>query len=183
MQIDRTEIPGVFCIRPFVHHDQRGVFCKLWRRDEFLRLGLNGDWREAFYSTSCAGVIRGLHFQVPPADHAKLIACCRGRIWDVVVDLRRGSPTYGQHVARELSDDNRCMFYIPRGCAHGFLALTNDALVMYGVETEHAPTHDQGIRWDSCGIQWPLTAEPIVSPRDRSFVALADFDSPFIYEP
>ena len=132
-----------------------------------------------FWSSSAKGVIRGLHFQAPPYDHAKLVACVAGAIWDVTVDLRRTSPTYGRHVARELTAENGVQLYLPRGMAHGFLALSEGAVVSYAVESAHHPAADRGLRWDSCGIPWPLDGTPTISARDAAFPGLAAFESPF----
>ncbi len=174
-----TEIAGVHELRGRVFADQRGSFVKTFHDGRFCELGLNSIWRELFWSSSAKGVVRGLHFQAPPSDHAKLVACVAGAIWDVAVDLRRTSPTYGRHVARELTAGNGVHLYIPRGLAHGFLALSEGAVVSYAVETGHDPAADRGVRWDSCAIPWPLVGPPIVSVRDAGFPALADLASPF----
>lgn len=174
-----TEIPGVFELRGRVFTDQRGSFVKTFHEARFRELGLNTVWRELFWSSSAKGVVRGLHFQAPPSDHVKLVACVTGAIWDVVLDLRRASPTYGRHVARELSAGNGTQLYIPRGMAHGFLALSEGAVISYALETVHDPAADRGVLWDSCGIPWPLDGIPIISARDAALPGLAGFESPF----
>lgn len=179
MDAHPTEIPGVYELRGHVFTDQRGAFVKTFHEDRFRALGLNTVWRELFWSRSAKGVLRGLHFQIPPSDHAKLIACVAGAIWDVAVDLRRASPTYGRHIARDLNAGNGVQLYLPRGMAHGFLALSADAVVSYAVETCHDPAADRGLRWDACGIAWPLEGAPTVSARDAAFPGLTDFTSPF----
>jgi dTDP-4-dehydrorhamnose 3,5-epimerase len=179
MDIHSTPISGLFTIRSRVFTDQRGTFVKTYHANRFAELGLNTTWRERFWSASRAGVIRGLHFQIPPADHAKLVACSTGRILDAVVDLRVGSPSYGCHQTFELSADNGVMVYIPRGMAHGFQSLEDGSVLQYDVETVHDPACDQGIRWDSCGIPWHEKSEPILSVRDASFPSLSEFESPF----
>jgi len=136
------------------------------------------DFREQYYSISKKNVLRGMHFQLPPHDHYKLVTCVEGRILDVVVDLRRSSPTFGQHLCVELSGVRADSIYIPSGLAHGFLVLSRRALVLYNVSSLYAPLHDTGIRWDSAGIQWPVVA-PQVSERDAVLPPLAAFETPF----
>lgn len=179
MDITPTCISGAWEIRAPVHRDPRGSFAKSFHAEAFSAHGLNTVWRELFTSTSARGVLRGLHFQIPPADQAKLVSCVAGRVWDVAVDLRRSSPTFGQHVARELSAANGLHLYLARGLAHGFLALDEGSVVSYAVETAHDPTCDRGVRWDSCGIPWPLNGLPTISARDAALPALASFESPF----
>jgi dTDP-4-dehydrorhamnose 3,5-epimerase len=175
-----TALAGLVCLQPRVFTDHRGEFVKTYHDQTFRELGLPFETREEFFSTSRQHVLRGMHFQIPPADHVKLVYCITGAVLDVVLDLRRQSPTYGQAVAEELSAANRRAFYIPSGFAHGFLALTEGALMVYKTSTVHAPACDRGIRWDSFGFAWPLGGvPPILSQRDQDFPALADFHSPF----
>lgn len=176
-----TGLPGCFEIRPRMFDDDRGRFVKVFRRDVFAAAGLATDFAEEFYSVSRRGVIRGLHFQLPPMDHAKLVYCVAGRVQDAVVDLRVGSPTHGGHGVVELSADAGNMLYIPRGLAHGFCALSETAILVYKVTSVYSPEHDAGIRWDSAGIPWAVDV-PILSARDYRHPKLADFVSPFIYQ-
>lgn len=178
MEVIPTSLSGCFELRPFLAQDDRGTFAKTFHADRFAELGLPVDWREEFYSSSRKGVIRGMHFQTPPHDHEKLVYCMQGRVLDVVVDLRRASPTFGRHVAVELDATRGQGLMIPKGMAHGFLALTDDVLMAYKVTTVHAPAHDAGILWNSFGLDWGVD-EPIVSARDRAHPALGDFASPF----
>jgi dTDP-4-dehydrorhamnose 3,5-epimerase len=173
-----TALPGCRELRFSPHRDARGSFQKFFRADQFQALGLRADWREEFVSVSNAGVIRGMHFQVPPAQHAKLVVCLAGRVLDVVVDLRRGSPTQGRCAAVELSAARANGLFVPEGFAHGFLSLEDGSTLLYKVSAEHAPACDQGIRWDSFGFDWPIAA-PLVSPRDAALPPLASFQSPF----
>lgn len=136
--------------------------------------------REVFLSTSARGVVRGLHFQVPPHDHAKTVVCLAGSILDVVVDLRRGSPSEGQVACFELDGASPAQLHLPAGLAHGFQALEDDTLVAYIVSSEHAPDHDRGIRWDSIGVDWPLPVTAM-SDRDRAFPGIAELNSPFVF--
>lgn len=179
MDIQPTAISGLFTIQTRVFSDQRGTFVKTYHAERFAELGLNSMWRERFWSASRAGVIRGLHFQIPPSDHAKLVTCSYGRVFDAVVDLRVNSPTYGAHQTFELSADIGMIVYIPRGMAHGFQSIEDGSVVQYDVETVHDPACDQGICWNSCGISWKGTHAPIVSARDAVFPSLGDIKSPF----
>jgi dTDP-4-dehydrorhamnose 3,5-epimerase len=175
-----TPILGLVELRPIMHADARGRLVKIFHRREFARLGLADIFTEVFHTTSVAGTVRGLHFQTPPHDHAKLVTCLTGTIFDVGVDLRRRSPSYGRHAAVALSADAGNMLYLPAGLAHGFCTPAGPATVLYFTTTEHAPDADGGIRWDSAGIAWPVKA-PILSDRDRGLPALAEFESPFVY--
>lgn len=180
MQRDALILPGCFVLRPGIFADARGWFLKTAHAPAFEAMGLRTDWREDFVSASGMGVLRGMHFQTPPADHAKLVACLRGAVLDVLVDLRRGSPTFGRHVALELRGGTGELVYMPAGIAHGFLSLEDDSLMYYKVTHEHAPARDGGIAWDSFGFDWPMDA-PVVSDRDRGHPALAAFDTPFAF--
>lgn len=173
------EIAGCLEIRSRVFLDARGSFVKTFHEEHFKHMGVNTVWREHFWSSSARGVIRGLHFQIPPADHSKLVTCVAGVVWDVVVDLRRQSSTYGEHIARELSAAKGNSLYIPRGMAHGFLSLSEGSVMLYAVETGYDPICDKGIRWDTCGIQWPNAFPAIISQRDAAFPAFDTFESPF----
>lgn len=178
MQAEPTAIPGCTLMQLDRHHDERGDFVKAFHRSTYRAAGLDPHIAEFYWSTSRRGVIRGLHFQVPPHAHAKTVAILRGEIHDVVLDLRIQSPAFGQHVAFRLGEDAPGAVHVPLGCAHGFQALTDDALVAYLVGTEHHPGCDTGVRWDSAGIDWPLP-DPVVSERDRALPAFAAFTSPF----
>ena len=178
MTIIEQPLPGVCLIEPKIFKDGRGDFVKTFHAGIFQDFGIAFQPVEEFFSTSRLGVLRGMHFQLPPHDHAKLVYCVRGRVLDVLVDLRTGQPTYGQVAAAELSRENSRLFYIPTGIAHGFLALEEDSVMVYKTSTVHAPSHDAGIRWDSLGFDWPVT-QPVISERDQKFPALKDFISPF----
>lgn len=171
---DRVEtgLEGCFVLRLRPFEDSRGVFVKSFHAERFSQLGLETGMVETFWSASQMGVVRGLHYQRPPHDHAKLVACLTGEIFDVVVDLRSSSPTFGRHFSVPLSPGISAV-YIPRGCAHGFQATAQDSLVLYQTTSLHDPAADTGIRWDSCGITWPLPA--LLSPRDQSFPEFASY--------
>ena len=173
-----TILEGCVEVRLRPHRDTRGLFLKTYHEATFRDLGLGTVWREEFISISSKGVIRGMHFQVPPHQHAKFVVCLAGRVLDVALDLRAGSPTYGHCAGLELSMEQANGLYIPEGFAHGFLALENDSTLHYKVSSMHAPEHDQGLRWDGFGFNWPV-ADPILSPRDAAFGTLANFQTPF----
>lgn len=179
MDFDPTPIPGAFLIRPNVAEDSRGTFVKVFHHAAFESRGITFRIAESFYSTSNRGVLRGMHFQIPPAAHEKLVYCTSGRVLDVLLDLRKGSPTCGQFFSAELSEENGRMFFIPSGVAHGFLSLEDRSTLIYAVTSTHEPACDLGVRWDSFGFEWPVK-ELLVSERDRGFPSLADFESPFV---
>lgn len=158
--------------------DNRGLFVKTYHETLLRNAGIEFTLRESYFSLSKKDVIRGMHFQLPPHQHSKIVFCPQGAILDVVVDLRRSSATYGMHVAQVLSASNNMAWYIPEGFAHGFKALTDDAMTYYLVSSEYSKGEDTGIRYDTLGIDWDVH-DPTLSARDLSFVALADFDSPF----
>jgi dTDP-4-dehydrorhamnose 3,5-epimerase len=181
MQMQETGIPGCFEIKPQLFTDERGSFVKTYHKDVFQQHGLETEWREEYYSVSRKGVLRGLHFQIPPHDHAKLVYCTAGRVLDAVFDLRIGSPAYLQNLLFELDAESAHMLYLPKGVAHGFYTLSDSATMMYKVSTVYAPACDTGILWNSAGIPWPDTS-PTVSQRDGTLPALSDFtDNPFVY--
>jgi dTDP-4-dehydrorhamnose 3,5-epimerase len=178
MEIVTTELPGLQIIRPRIFRDTRGSFVKTFHAGQFRELSLDFEPREEFFSTSAKNVLRGMHFQLPPAAHAKLVYCIVGSVLDVVLDLRKNSPTFGRSCARELSAANREMSFIPVGFAHGFLALEDNATMVYQTSTVHSPAHDTGVRWDSFGFDWPVK-NPVLSERDKKFSTLREFVSPF----
>ena len=178
VRLHTTAIPGCFEALFPVHEDERGAFVKPHMRSSFKAAGLETDFAECFHTVSRARVLRGMHMQLPPADHAKLIYCVAGAVMDVALDVRRGSPMYGAHVAIDL----RCGkgVYLPRGVAHGFYVLEPPAIRVYHVTSEYAPSLDVGVRWDSFGAAWP-DRSPVLSARDAALPGLRDFVSPFIY--
>lgn len=181
LDVIKTAIPGCYELQPSALRDSRGAFVKTYHADRFREVGLRTDWAEQYYTTSVPGVLRGLHFQLPPHDHAKLVYCIVGRVLDVAVDLRVGSPSYGQCVTLELSAERGNMIYLPSGLAHGFCTQDQPATLVYNVTSVYQRESDAGIRWDSVNIPWPLT-NPLLSERDQSFSTLAAFDSPFAYQ-
>jgi dTDP-4-dehydrorhamnose 3,5-epimerase len=172
-------------IRPQRFGDDRGWFTEVYSVPTFEKLGIAQTFVQDNHSLSVpAFTLRGLHFQTPPRGQDKLVRCIRGRIFDVAVDVRRGSPTYGQWVGAELSAENGHQLFIPIGFAHGFVTLEPDCEVTYKCSDTYAPDCDGGIRWDSVGIDWPMPAGtvPELSAKDLVQPTLADFDSPFAYD-
>lgn len=174
----------VTLVKPRRFEDARGWFSETWTPRLAAEAGIAATFVQDNHSLSRApGTIRGLHFQAPPRAQAKLVRCVRGRIMDYALDVRRGSPTYGRHVAAELTADNGHQLYVPVGFLHAFLTLEPDTEVVYKVSDVYAPECDGGVRWDSAGIDWPLPASgPVLSDKDRVLPALAEFDSPFPYD-
>ena len=159
-------------------NDARGSFIKTFQDSFFKQSAIDFELKESYFSVSHKEVIRGMHFQLPPHHHAKVVFCPHGSILDVLVDLRRQSPTYGQYFATELSAANHKAFYIPAGFAHGFKTLEDHTITYYLVSSEHSKEQDAGILYNSFGMDWQLN-DPIISERDLAFPSLADFDSPF----
>ena len=172
-----TKIPGCFELQPIVRGDSRGKFIKTFHNEYFEENDLETNFREQYYSVSMKGVLRGMHFQLPPHHHSKLVFCTSGIILDVALDLRVGSPTYGNHISLEISAETGNMLYLPEGLAHGFYSVT-EATVAYNVSTVYSPEYDAGVLWSSIGMDWP-DSQPEISERDTTFTKLAEFKSPF----
>lgn len=187
MEILKTDIEGVLILEPKVFRDARGYFFESFSQREFDRkaaplLGHTVHFVQDNESMSSFGVMRGLHFQRPPFAQSKLVRCVRGAVLDVAVDIRKGSPTYGKHVAVELTEENHRQFFIPKGFAHGFVVLSDTAVFQYKCDEFYHPEADGGISIldDSLGINWRIsTEEAILSEKDTRHPLLKDFDSPF----
>ena len=179
-----TEIPEVVIIEPKVFGDHRGYFFESFHQKQF-----NENVQETVFvqdneSKSKKGVVRGLHFQKPPFAQAKLVRCIQGKVLDVAVDIRVGSPTYGKHVAVELSEENKRQLFVPRGFAHGFVVLSEEAIFAYKVDNDYAPEYDAGIQWDDkeLGIDWKINLEKVqLSEKDKQLPYFQYFKSPFKY--
>ncbi len=178
MTFEPTDIPGVYIVQFFHANDTRGLFVKPLHRSTFEKYGLNGDFPESFYSVNRKGVIRGMHFQLPPDDHEKLVYCPAGRLIDVVLDIRQNSPAFGKHIRIELTETNHLGVYMPKGVAHGFESLEDNTVMTYLTSTEHAPASDAGIRYNSFGCEWQ-SDRPVISERDLGFPAFDEFKTPF----
>lgn len=176
----------VVLITPRRFADSRGWFAETYQRDRYRAAGIDADFVQDNQSFSKpAGTLRGLHFQTPPHVQAKLVRCLAGRIWDVAVDLRAGSPTFGRWVAAELTAERGEQLYVPAGFGHGFITLEPDCAVAYKTSDFYAPDCDGGIAWDDpdLGIAWPMPADgPLLSDKDQKLPRLKDFASPFAYD-
>ena len=182
MNVIKTDIEGVLIIEPRVFPDSRGYFFESYNKKAFDAEVAPVEFVQDNESCSTFGVMRGLHFQRPPHAQAKLVRCVRGRVLDVAVDIRKGSPTYGKHVAVELSEENKRQFFIPRGFAHGFAVLSETAVFQYKCDNYYCPEADGGISIQdpSLGIDWQIDpAIANLSPKDLSHPLFADFDTPF----
>ena len=184
MEIIKTDIPGVVILEPRIFRDSRGYFFESFSQRDFFDKVAPVEFVQDNESMSTRGVMRGLHFQRPPHAQAKLVRCVRGRVLDVAVDIRVGSPTYGRHVAVELTEDNHRQFFIPRGFAHGFAVLSDEAVFQYKCDNYYAPQSDGGIAITdpALNIDWHLDpSEAILSEKDTRHPLLADFHSPFTF--
>ena len=183
IQVKKTDIEGVLIIEPKVFGDARGYFLESFNAKEFAeKTGLNINFVQDNESMSSYGVMRGLHFQRPPYTQSKLVRCVKGAVLDVAVDIRKGSPTYGQHVAVELTEDNHRQFFVPRGFAHGFAVLSETAVFQYKCDEFYHPEVDGGINIldNSLGFDWKIpTDKALLSEKDTKHSLLKDFDSPF----
>lgn len=184
MKIIKTAIEGLVIIEPKVFQDDRGYFFESFSQRKFEEKVRKIHFVQDNESMSSYGVMRGLHFQRPPFTQSKLVRCVKGRVMDVAVDIRKGSPTYGQHVAVELSEDNHRQFFVPRGFAHGFAVLSETAIFQYKCDNFYAPQAEGGIsiKDKTIGIDWQIPTEnAILSEKDINHLCLKDFDSPFDY--
>ena len=183
MEIEDLGLPGVKLIAPAVFRDARGSFSETWNRKRLADAGIDFDFVQDNHSVSVApGTLRGLHFQAPPHAQDKLVRCVRGRIWDVAVDIRKGSPTYGRWVGAELSPENGQQILVPRGFLHGFVTLEPESEVLYKCTDIYAPDCDRAVLWSSCGIAWPFRGAPVLSTKDANARPFDELDSPFTWE-
>lgn len=184
MQVTLTSLSGVFIVTPARHGDHRGFFSESWSKQRMAEHGIDVEFVQDNHSLSAEiGTVRGLHFQSPPHAQDKLVRCGRGRLFDVAVDVRNGSPTYGQWIGEELSFENGKQLFVPKGFLHGFMTLEPDTEIIYKCSDYYAPDCDEAVRWDSCGVDWPIdVATPVLSEKDTVAQTLADFNSPFSYE-
>ena len=184
MTVTETALPGVLVLEPRVFGDARGFFCETYHAERYRQAGVDAAFVQDNLSRSGRGTLRGLHFQAPPHAQAKLVQVLEGAVWDVAVDLRRDSPTFGQHVGVELSAENGRQVYVPVGFAHGFCVTSETALFAYKCSAFYAPGAEGSLRWDDpdLAIGWPVEA-PVLSDKDRAAPRLADVDSPFAYSP
>ena len=182
MEVIETDIEGVVIIKPTLYKDSRGYFFESYSKKEFDEKVRPVDFVQDNESCSTRGVMRGLHFQRPPYTQSKLVRCVRGAVLDVAVDIRKGSPTYGKHIAVELTEDNHLQFFVPRGFAHGFAVLSDVAVFQYKCDEFYHPEADGGISIidNTLGIDWKIDpSDAILSEKDTRHSILKDFDSPF----
>lgn len=180
-KLRETGIPDVKVVESVIFPDERGYFFESYKQSEFSKMGINRDFKQDNQSFSAAGTLRGLHFQKPPHSQGKLISAVQGKIMDVAVDIRTGSPTYGKFVSIELTSDNHLMLWVPEGFAHGFIALT-DAQVHYKATNEYNKNSEGGLIWNDpeIGIEWP-TDKPVLSDKDKLWPGLRELKSVFKY--
>jgi dTDP-4-dehydrorhamnose 3,5-epimerase len=182
-RFEKLEIPEIILVEGVAFEDRRGFFMETYQRSAFAAAGIQEAFVQDNFSHSVRGVLRGLHYQTHPKAQGKLVSVLWGEIFDVAVDIRRGSPTYGRWVAVRLAAEDRRLLYVPVGFAHGFSVLSAEAQVMYKVTEEYAPELDRGIRWNDpqLGIRWPIE-EPILSPKDAQLPLLREATLDFLYE-
>ena len=168
-EFEPQKIKDVILIKPKVFGDTRGFFMESYKQSDFYKNGIKVEFNQDNHSKSSKGVLRGLHYQAKPYGQAKVVRCVRGKIYDIAVDIRPNSSTFGQYVKAELSEDNKHMLYIPVGFAHGFVALADEVEILYKASGEYAPQADRGILWNDpdIGIDWNIDFEPLLSEKDR----------------
>jgi dTDP-4-dehydrorhamnose 3,5-epimerase/CDP-3, 6-dideoxy-D-glycero-D-glycero-4-hexulose-5-epimerase len=174
MTFENTKLNGVYIINNFNAVDDRGLFVKTFNKKQFQDNNIDFDIRESYYSISNKNVIRGMHFQLPPHDHEKLVYVVKGSILDVIVDLRKNSKTYKQHISINLSEENKKSIFIPKGLAHGFKSMKDGTITVYNVASEYNADFDSGIKFDSFNFNWN-SREIVMSNRDKDFQSLDSF--------
>lgn len=183
MIIEKTEIEGVYLVEPKVFGDNRGWFCETYSKKAFEEFGIKADFVQDNRSFSAKkGTLRGLHCQTDPKSQAKLVSCTKGEIIDVAVDIREGSPTYMKHVAVKLTEENKKMLFIPKGCLHGFVTISENVELSYKVDEFYSPENDRSIRWNDpeIGVEWGID-EPVLSEKDKNAPLLKESDVKFKY--
>ena len=183
MQIEQTTLSGVLILTPARFGDARGFFSESWNKRRMEEHGIDMEFVQDNHSISGeVGTLRGLHYQAPPHAQDKLVRCGQGRVFDVAVDIRVGSPNYGQWAGAELSAENGKQLLVPKGFLHGFVTREPNTEVLYKCTDYYAPECDGAVRWDSCGIDWGLEGAPVLSAKDEQAVALTEFESPFKFD-
>lgn len=175
-EFERLKIEDLILVKPKIFGDNRGFFAEWYKKSDFVSNGINVDFVQDNHSKSSKGVLRGLHYQQSPYAQAKLVKCIKGQIYDVAVDIRPNSKSFGKYVKVELSEDNKYMLYIPEGFAHGFVVLSDEAELIYKTSAEYAPEYDSGIRWDDkdLNIDWGIDFEPVLSEKDKNLPYLKE---------
>ena len=177
-EFEPQKIKDVILVKPKVFGDSRGFFMESYKKSDFFANGIDVEFNQDNHSKSSKGVLRGLHYQAAPYGQAKLVRCIKGRIYDVAVDIRPSSPTFGEYVKVELSEENKQMLYIPVGFAHGFVALTDEVEILYKASGEYAPQADRGVLWNDkdINIDWKIDFEPLLSDKDKVQPELKDIN-------
>ena len=177
-EFEKQSIEDIILVKPKVFGDNRGFFMESYKKSEFIKNGIDIEFQQDNHSKSSAKVLRGLHYQAKPYEQAKLVRCITGKIYDIAVDIRPNSKTFGQYVKVELSEDNKNMLYIPKGFAHGFVVLSSEAELLYKASGEYNPKADRGIFWadKDLNIDWGIDFEPILSEKDQNQPKLKDID-------
>jgi len=181
-EFKKLAIPDVILITPYVSKDKRGFFMEAYKKSGFEKGGIEIDFIQDNQSNSRKDVLRGLHYQIPPQEQAKLVRCVKGKIFDVAVDIRKSSPYYGKWVGEYLSEENKKMLFIPPGFAHGFLTLSEKAEIIYKVSKEYSKDHERGILWKdpAIKIKWPIPRNPILSEKDKKLPLLDKTEDIFL---
>lgn len=184
LDVQPTALLGVLILTPARHGDPRGFFSESWNRQRMLDAGIEIDFVQDNHSMSAkVGTVRGLHFQSPPHAQDKLVRCGRGALYDVAVDIRRGSPTYGNWIGVELSFENGKQLLVPAGFLHGFVTRAPDTEIVYKCSDYYAPECDGAVLWNSCGVDWGIApCDALLSDKDAKAPALANFDTPFVWD-
>lgn len=185
MKITKTKLNGVMLIEPKIFGDHRGWFTETYNEENFKKAGIDTVFIQDNHSFSATkGTLRGLHYQKDPKAQTKLVRCTKGSIFDVAIDIRKESPTYGEWYGVELSEENKKQLLVPKGFAHGFMTLTDDVEVQYKVDELYSPEHDRGIFWGDpeIGIEWPINIQPVLSAKDENAPLLKDADNNFKLE-
>ena len=174
----KLSIPDVILVEPKVFDDERGFFLEGYKKSEFFANGIDVEFNQDNHSKSTKGVLRGLHYQLPPKAQAKLVRCIQGEIFDVAVDIRKNSPTFGKWVGEKLSAENKKMLFIPEGFAHGFVVLSETAELLYKASNEYSKEHDRGVLWNDkeISVEWGIDFEPILSEKDKHQPLLKDIE-------
>lgn len=172
----KYNIEGVTLVIPKVFEDDRGFFLEGYKKSDFKNNGIDIEFQQDNHSKSTKGVLRGLHYQAAPKGQAKLVRCIKGEIFDVAVDIRKNSPTFGKWIGEKLTQKNKCMLFIPDGFAHGFVVLSEEAELIYKASNEFSKEHDRGILWNDpdIGINWPIDFTPLLSEKDKNQPRLKD---------
>ncbi len=177
-EFEKQSIEDIILVKPKVFGDNRGFFMESYKKSEFIQNGIDTEFQQDNHSKSSAKVLRGLHYQAKPYEQAKLVRCIKGKIYDIAVDIRPNSKTFGKYVKIELSEDNKFMLYIPKGFAHGFVVLSDEAELIYKASGEYNPKADRGILWSDkeLNIDWGIDFEPILSEKDKNQPNLKDIN-------